>query len=264
MTKICKHFVKGDCKKGDNCEYKHVPNVCRKYFFEECTRVNCKFSHVRNNTKSKNTESFIPKTIPADMRIIPVSNSSLVYPHRIYSNDVIVIPAFFKHNNLYEKLLSELEKVPKQDDLWKLWHGDTHMIADDHQNWKNSCPLFIHVINAIANYFNMQVKATRLNHYRDDKEWKPYHHDAAAVDEKKTKTQNFTVGVSFGATRDISWEHATSRTHIDFPLFDGTVYAFGKNVNVEWRHGIPQSKYENTKGRISIIAWGWVEQEDKL
>lgn len=27
----------------------------------------------------------------------------------------------------------------------------------------------------------MKVNATRLNWYRDSKEWKPYHHDAAAV-----------------------------------------------------------------------------------
>jgi hypothetical protein len=43
----------------------------------------------------------------------------------------------------------------------------------------------------------------RFNWYRDLKEWKPYHHDAAAVDPRKAKTQNFTVGISFGFCPDL-------------------------------------------------------------
>ena len=42
-------------------------------------------------------------------------------------------------------------------------------------------------------------------------------------------------------------------------------FAFGKDVNIDWRHGIPQipENKKHDKGRISIIAWGWVDQIDK-
>ena len=36
-----------------------------------------------------------------------------------------------------------------------------------------------------------------------------------------------------------------------------------EDVNIEWKHGILQMKPENMvdEGRISIIAWGWVNME---
>ena len=105
----------------------------------------------------------------------------------------------------------------------------------------------------------MDIKATRLNLYRDSNDWKPYHHDAAAVKPDKAKTQNFTVGISFGLERDISFEHAVTGKKITIPLDDNTLYAFTKDINIEWKHGIPQvppDKYIN-EGRISIIAWGY-------
>ena len=45
---------------------------------------------------------------------------------------------------------------------------------------------------------------------------------------------------------------------------NGTVYTFGRDVNILWRHGIPQvhpSDYRE-EGRISIICWGWIEMFD--
>ena len=37
------------------------------------------------------------------------------------------------------------------------------------------------VLEKIVDFFKMDVKATRFNWYRDSNDWKPYHHDAAAV-----------------------------------------------------------------------------------
>ena len=108
----------------------------------------------------------------------------------------------------------------------------------------------------MKNFFNMDVKATRFNHYRDNTEWKPYHHDAAAIDEKKAKTQNLTVGVTFGATRTASFQHAKTKTRIDVPLSNGSVYTFAKQVNIDWMHGIIQEHQNKKRDRISIILWG--------
>lgn len=85
--------------------------------------------------------------------------------------------------------------------------------------------------------------ATRLNWYRDSKEWKPFHHDAAALKPDKAKTQNLTVAVSFGAERDAAFEHATTKTVISMPQPNGTIYVFAKDVNIIWRHGILQVRF---------------------
>ena len=73
----------------------------------------------------------------------------------------------------------------------------------------------------MAAYFDMDVKATRLNWYRDSTEWKPFHHDAAAMKEKFARTQNFTLGVSFGAERDAAFEHAQVRFLIRYYISKG-------------------------------------------
>ena len=41
------------------------------------------------------------------------------------------------------------------------------------------------VLDKLADYFKMDIKATRFNWYRDSNDWKPFHHDAAALDKQK-------------------------------------------------------------------------------
>ena len=290
--KICKHYVNKKCTNGDSCTFKHIDGICSHYFFGNCKfGEQCKYSHqyqlsgtkhqTENKNKpkgkdkylpknkkekliKKNTESFDPFSEAGDMRVMIGDSTSTSYNHDIKSRDVVLVNNLFGVNEspfIYGKLLDEIKAIGGEDNLWKLWHGDTHHIADDHQQWKSKCPTFSMIIDKIKEYFKMDIKATRLNWYKDSTEFKPYHHDAAAVDVTKSKTQNFTVGVSFGATRTVSFQHAKSRTVIDFPLTNGMVYCFSKDTNIEWRHGIPLSDNKSEKqGRISIIAWGWNEQ----
>ena len=292
--KVCKFFVeKGSCNKGDMCEFAHIMNVCRFHFRGTCKNgTECKFTHeyklnsannsssgdkssksqnLTNNKKKlikKNTETFIPSYQPRDMTVCIGNPKNSTYNKMISTRDVIYVPDLFSDvNDYYDKLLEEIGIATlsgvEEKGVWKLWHGDSHLIADDHLNWKNKCPTFNHIIKRLTEYFGMDVKATRFNWYRDSSEWKPYHHDAAAVDASKAMKQNFTVGVSFGLTRDAAFEHAKTKTTVEFPLTDGSVYCFSKDVNIEWRHGIPQIPPEqySEKGRISIIAWGWVDQQ---
>ena len=106
------------------------------------------------------------------------------------------------------------------------------------------------------------MKATRFNYYEDGKQWKPFHHDAAAIDSRKAKSQNVTVGVSFGSTRSIQFLDGSSRTKLDIPLYDGFTYAFGKDVNIIWKHGIPKLQESETSGpRFSIIVWGYQKKQ---
>lgn len=161
----------------------------------------------------------------------------------------------------------------------------------------------------------MKIQGKRYNHYRDMTNWKPFHHDAAALDKTAGKgkfkgshngnrphmcmSQNMTVGVSFGEARQAGFEWAGTRERCDgggsFPphllsppvepgredknivlsvtLADSSTYIFGRDVNLLWKHGILAEKAPTggqgvdlnvEEGRISIIAWGWVDQYDEL
>lgn len=273
--KICKFFMTGNCKKGVDCDFTHDDNLCKHYFNGNCKFGDkCKLSHLiksdnknKNKHRKKNTQSFKPDLTEPDMRVIIKTdkiNDLSKFNIQMKENDVVILDSYFKNNTtIYDQLVQEMEScgVPP-DELWKLWHGDTHFIADDRLakkmgfDWKEKCPTFNMVIESMKEYFDMDVKATRFNLYKDNTEWKPYHHDAAAIDDKKAKTQNFTVGVTFGATRTASFQHAKTKTRIDFPLTDGSVYTFAKQVNVDWMHGIIQEPEIKKEGRISIILWG--------
>ena len=283
--KLCKYYIKfGKCREGEKCSFEHKDNVCCNYFLSGgCDVYDCQMSHQytirrfdneRSNERSnerkemkgkerkrlgkKNTESFVPSNEPSDMTV-KLFNKDTAYNTR----DVILCQNLFSDmGDVYSLLLKEVNQATDSSKLWKLWHGDSHYIADDKQSFKEKSPLFTEIIRRISSYFNMDIKATRLNWYQDEKEWKPYHFDAAAVDENKAKTQNFTIGVSFGDTREVSFQHDKTRSTVNFVLEDGMTYGFGSQVNIEWRHGIPLVKQgEYKRGRISIIAWGWVDMK---
>lgn len=281
MDHVCKFYMKGNCRNGEKCKFIHDKNICRNmFFYNECKFGDeCKYKHNITPTKIsnykkkyvKNTESFQPSFAPPDMRMIVESSKQSKYPRIIKSNDLIVINDLFSEyddKNIYQSLLREVNNSGiNNQNLWKLWHGNTHMIADDKKKWKEKCPTFNMIIDKIKTYFNMDIKATRFNWYRDSSEWKPFHHDAAAVKTDKAKTQNLTVGVSFGDEREVAFENVKTKAVISLPLSNGSIYVFSKDVNIEWKHGILQIPHEKRdpteKGRLSIIAWGWVEMEDK-
>ena len=50
------------------------------------------------------------------------------------------------------------------------------------------------------------------------------------------------------------------------PQANGAIYTFGRDVNILWRHGIPQipPERQNQEGRISIIAWGWIDNMEEV
>ena len=245
---LCKHYIKGKCTR-EECKFKHVDNICKAYFFTGlCSRNNCKFSHDHRET-TRNTESFEPNNNEPDLRVRvnePISAG----------NEICIVQNLFWNKNIITALLEEINS-----NNFVSWHGDSHLIADNSLNWKQSSPTFNTIIEYLCNYFDMIPGSTRFNYYENSKDWKPYHHDAAALKPDKAKTQNITVGVSFGLTREISFESADpnkfNRKTINFTLHDNTVYAFGNEVNVRFRHGIPQLDSEINKPRVSIIVWGY-------
>ena len=84
------------------------------------------------------------------------------------------------------------------------------------------------------------------------------------LQEEKAQQSNLTVAVSFGLEREAAFEHAKTKTIVSMAAPNGSAYVFARDINVLWRHGILQMPPEKRKdeGRISVIAWGWVEQEE--
>lgn len=76
-------------------------------------------------------------------------------------------------------------------------------------------------------------KPNRPCRYRDDSDWKPYHHDAAALKPEFARKQNATVAASFGEQRDASFSHVKSGAIVSVPLPNGSMYAFGRDLNIE-------------------------------
>ena len=259
------------------CPQIHDPSLCRDYYHGRCRfGTNCRRSHMCSQRRShhqqtehqkrrrrakKNTQNFEPDHSPPDSRCVCMTREQYAnYTQSTHytTRDIVVIPDFMPDDSLYTDLLREMEQTGfTESQLWKEWHGDSHTIADDKMgNWKAKAPLFQSIISSLADYFQMDVRATRFNWYKDTHDWKPYHRDAAAIDSQKAKTQDVTVAITFGATRTASFQHMRTKTRIDFPLPNGSVYVFHKQVNLDWMHGIIQEETPRQEGRISIIVWG--------
>jgi len=177
-------------------------------------------------------------------------------------DDVVVVPEFACPEDdwdLYYKLLREMRQSQAegaQKAEWVSWHEGAHLLS---QNPTGS-ETYHRVIDKICDYFSIAQgnRGTRFNWYRDGSDWKPFHHDSAAFNERRAKTQNTTIGISFGASRELAFRHAKSGELIYFPQRNGMLFYFGRDANIVWQHGINAlpEKEQDAKGRISIILWG--------
>lgn len=248
INKPCKYFVS-----GQECKFKEK----------------CKFQHIKNK-KPKNTVDFEPLKRNVDMKIVVDTTNNFLKKNMNDLDIVLATNLFkeFKEYEIYNKLVEEINTCGIDlNILLKHWHGNnkglsgTHYIADDSLKWKENCNMFNYVVNKVVNFFDMEPKTTRFNWYRSGDEWKPLHHDASKVKPHIAKTQNITVAVSFGQSRDIILQHANKQDiYISIESNDGECYAFSHTINCLWKHGVHiASDIERKKidGRISIIIWGY-------
>lgn len=287
-NKICKFYMTNECK-FQACKYNHYDTICKEFWNSKCNNNICNLDHILNNNKNKNilnknkdnnknkpiknTENFDPiNNDIADLRLNYINANNRIqekFSHKLIDKDIIIINNLFsdfKQDEIYDKLMNEINNCGiDETKLLKLWHGNdiipgTHLIVDDKQDWKCKCPTFNLVINRIKEYFNMKVQSTRFNIFTDTHQYKSLHFDASKIKPHIAKKQNFTIAISFGATREVVLERDTkNRTKICFPIGDGSIYGFTHFINCTWRHGILQDKIKIDKGRISIIAWGWID-----
>ena len=279
---VCRDWMKGQCSHNP-CRFIHDSELCVQFYNNSKCDGLCGKNHYVNvdlikkqtntNKKPLNTEVFIPDYSPPEMRILFENSINKTQTDIIFqSNDVVVIPDLFASRpNIYTELLEEIfqTKFDKQD-LIIPWHEGCHLIVDDKLDWKKDCPTFNYVIDVIAKYFKMDVKATRFNWMQNLQDHKFFHHDGAALKPEIARKQNSTIGVSFGYTRNIAFQttHKDNKKVISIPLPNGYTYLFNKDVNIDWRHGVLPIKTPSnyvpkvSDGRISIIAWGTIEQID--
>lgn len=156
-------------------------------------------------------------------------------PASLKHDDVLVVPDFFCASNdwdIYNTLVHEMRDLQKKGEKgseWISWHEGAHLIS---KNPTNS-PTFQKILSMVADYFSIQdltSMGTRFNWYRDANDWKPFHHDSAAFNRDRAKKQNITVGVSFGATRELAFLHAKNNTRIYFPQTNGMLFRYEFHV----------------------------------
>lgn len=279
--KYCNDFIHNRCKYGDGCKFTHDKDICYHFWkFNKCKfNEDCKLKHIKNEHKKsnnkkqhkKNTETFIPiDKNDVDMRlIINDADRNEYFTEKLTSKDVVIIKNLFCDYaplEIYNLLVQEIKTcgIPEEE-LLKPWHENSHLIADDHLNWKQRCPIFNMILDRAEHYFSMDIKATRFNWYKNTEQWKPFHKDAAALKPEKAKVQNFTLAISFGVTREASFERdSKDKTKISIPHHDGDCYAFCNGTNILWRHGILKENEIKDEGRISVIAWGFINNIKKI
>ena len=216
--------------------------------------------------KGMNSESFDPSStlVRPDLRVVVGPNRE-VFDRRLKHDDVVIVPEFFCPEDdwtMYYNLIAEIRERGKEnrDAEFISWHEGAHLIVKD----ASSCPTFKLIQEKIARYFGIENKSvgTRFNWYKDSSDWKPFHHDSAAFNAKRAASQNITVGISFGATRELAFLHASTGTKVYFPQTNGMMFSFGRDVNINWKHGINalpiEEQEQDSRGRVSIILWGLV------
>ena len=215
-------------------------------------------------TGGRNSESLDPRSTYGrpDLRFICETNTS-VYPRNLSSDDVVMVPNFYNRIDVPEVWVGEtwydvlLKEIPKTCDECVSWHEGCHLLVKNPEK----SPLFNQIVFDMCNYFDVDATkaAVRFNYYKDDTDWKSAHHDSAAFNPVRAKTQNITIGLSFGCTRELLFKHAQHGTSIYVPQPCGQLYSFGNSVNIRFLHGINaiEPSVRTGEGRISIIVWGF-------
>jgi len=241
---VCKSFLRGNCYFGDRCKYAH------------CRQDDKAVVHQR-----KPIQQFEEYITRPGMRIITVATSKR-YPKPVRHDDVIVVPNFYCAEDdwsLYYELIKEMRQCQAEkqaDSEWISWHEGAHLLSKN----PTGSAAYQRVLDRMCEYFSVapENQGTRFNWYRDGSDWKPFHHDSAAFNPWRAKTQNCTIGISFGAARELAFRHAKTGELIYFPQTNGMLFYFGRDANIRWQHGInalPHAEQDG-KGRISIILWG--------
>jgi len=165
---------------------------------------------------------------------------------KLLNNSCVYLPNFVceqNDNTIFNKLKEEIK-----EQNYKIINWNKHYKIENPQGIK----IFEEIINKIATYMNVKIKASRINYYANGSDWKQYHKDSHKyVDGEK---EDITIGLSFGASRELSFLHIRSNNKFSFPQNNGDLFAFTDEVNNDFKHGVPKTK-SIVGERFSIIIW---------
>lgn len=129
------------------------------------------------------------------------------------------------------------------------------------------------IVAKLAAYFDVDVRATCVNLYRDGRHYVPFHHDNS---DPKDEREWLTIGASFGFQRSLDFLHIGQveyerKQHIQNRIgyhyqkwkqrfsiqqMNGDVFAFSSKMNRIFKHSVPRI-YDKTCGpRFSVMVWG--------
>jgi len=175
-------------------------------------------------------------------------NESLVSSHKkLLNNSCLYLPNFLAKQmdtTLFDKLKEEMKEKKSNIVNW-----DVHYKLENPQDLK----IFEEIVNKVSKALQVKVKATRINYYSNGNDWKHYHRDShKMVDGER---EDITIGISLGASRELSFLHVASNNKFSFPQNNGDLFAFTDEVNSDFKHGVPKTR-ASVGERFSIIIWG--------
>lgn len=185
-----------------------------------------------------------------------LANSALQEDFKlIMNNGCTYLSEFFcRKNDL--RIFNKLQQELKNNETIK-W--SQHSKIED----PDCSETFKDIIKKMSDHFGVTVLQTRLNYYPDENSYKPMHKDRHAYGEGENKIrEDFTMGASFGCSRNLDFQHEESGSTFTFPQNNGDVFAFNADINKKFLHGVPKT-LKKTGPRFSIIAWGIKNDEVK-
>ena len=257
---VCKFYMNGNCNRS-NCKFIHDDELCKKCYHSKCNLADCRQKYDKLISKYDTKKKHFKKSyIDMNVRLI---HRPMEFPRFLKHNDVCIGVNLFNDYNPQELFDNIMREIPAESRM--RWHKDSHFIVDDKKTPQFMSPTFAMIVDRMCAELNIKPVTTRLNMYTSS-DWKPFHRDAAAFRPEAKKLQDVTVALNLGESRDICFQHSKKKTKVNFQLEDGMFYTFGKNVNINWKHGVPKLNPDETTTsgkitRISVVVWGKVMKQ---
>merc|ERR1712048_1047393 len=102
------------------------------------------------------------------------------------------------------------------------------------------------VIRKLEEALNIEMLMWWVNLYEDGGVGCEFHHDGHG------QINNITVGASFGATRDLTFQHRETGEEVSFMQQNGDIFAFDDFIDSNYMHGLYPTS-EKVGPRISVI-----------
>jgi hypothetical protein len=267
-----KHFRGGKHQKKtpqapSNSDDPETPHISDPRFRKDSTIDQRLTKKATKRGTGRNTESFDPSStwVRPALRIRVGSSLATTCAQPLRHDDVVIVPELFGPEENWDMYYQLMEEMKDRKD-WTSWHEGAHLIVKH----PDQSPTFQRIVQTLCDYFQIRPQSlgVRFNWYKDSSDWKPFHHDSAAFNPQRARTQNITVGASFGACRELAFLLGSSQddTRVYFPQPNNGVFSFGRDVNIRWKHGINAVQEKSDQGRVSIIVWGLaqnvIEEED--